>query len=215
VIQARELLREAEKKGVKLGVGHIERFNPAFTAANSLVHDPKFIEVHRLAVYNPRGTDVDVVLDLMIHDLDLIRNCLKGKPAKIQAVGIPVITDKVDIANARLEFEDGSIANLTASRVSAEKMRKIRLFQKDTYISIDCLAKRVEMYRKSGDEIVPVPVEVNREHEPLKVELEGFLRAIIEDTDPPVSGLDGLRALELALEVRDSIQETMKRVKIA
>jgi predicted dehydrogenase len=211
-IQARELLREAGERRVKLQVGHIERFNPAFVAVENLLGDPKFIEVHRLSVYNPRGTDVDVVLDLMIHDLDLIRNRLKGPPVRVEAVGIPVITDKVDIANARLEFEDGAIANVTASRVSAEKMRKIRMFQRDAYISVDCLNRDAEVYTKRGELISKVDVDVKRETEPLKAELHSFLRAILEDREPVVTGEDGYRALELALEIQRTMKERMDRV---
>jgi predicted dehydrogenase len=213
-IQAQELLKEAKERGVKLGVGHIERYNPAVLAVQSHLRDPKFIEVHRLAAYNPRGTDVDVVLDLMIHDLDLIRNRMKGRPARVQAVGIPVITDRVDIANARLEFEDGAIANVTASRVSAEKMRKLRVFQSDAYLSIDCLNKSVEMYRKKDGRIFPFPVDVVADREPLKAELEGFLRAVIEDREPPISGIEGYQALELALWIRSEIDEHMRKVPI-
>jgi hypothetical protein len=213
-IQAQELLKEAKERGVKLGVGHIERYNPAVLAVQSHLRDPKFIEVHRLAAYNPRGTDVDVVLDLMIHDLDLIRNRMKGRPARVQAVGIPVITDRVDIANARLEFEDGAIANVTASRVSAEKMRKLRVFQSDAYLSIDCLNKSVEMYRKKDGRIFPFPVDVVADREPLKAQLEGFLRAVIEDREPPISGIEGYQALELALWIRSEIDEHMRKVPI-
>ncbi len=205
VEQAEELVKLAGDKGVKFQIGHIERFNPAVLAVHQFINSPKFIESHRLAPYNPRGTDVDVVLDLMIHDLDLILFYLGKEPVKVEAVGVPVITDKVDIANARLEFDDGEIANVTASRISVEKLRKIRMFQKDMYISIDYLHRDVEFYRRYGDEIIPFFPEVNKNLEPLKLELESFVSSIIDDKTPPVTGMDGLRALRVALRVKEDI----------
>lgn len=209
-----ELVELARKKGLKFQVGHIERFNPAVLAVKDMIDSPKFIECHRLSLYNPRGTDVDVILDLMIHDLDLIVYYLRKKPEKIEAVGVPVITDKIDIANARLEFKDGEIANVTASRVSMEKMRKIRLFQKDTYISIDYLKKHVEVYRKFDDEILPFFPDV-KDEEPLFLELQEFIRSILEDKEPPVTAEEGLRALEVALRVKEEIKKRLDRMGIS
>jgi len=209
VEQAEELVKLAEEKGVKLQIGHIERFNPAVLAVHRFIDSPKFIESHRLAPFNPRGTDVDVVLDLMIHDLDLIIYYLGKEPIKVEAVGVPVITKKVDIANARLEFDRGEIANVTASRISLEKLRKIRMFQKDMYISIDYLHRSVEFYRKFGDEIIPYFPDVKQDLEPLKLELESFVNAVLEDEEPPVTGMDGLRALRVALRVKEDIKRRL------
>jgi len=210
VEQAESLVNLAKEKGVKLQIGHIERFNPAVLAVHELIKSPKFIESHRLAPFNPRGTDVDVVLDLMIHDLDLILYYLGKEPVRVEAVGVPVITKKVDIANARLEFDGGEIANVTASRISIEKLRKIRMFQKDMYISIDYLHRSVEFYRKFGDEIIPYFPDVKQELEPLKLELESFVSAVLNDEEPPVTGMDGLRALRVALRVKEDIARRMK-----
>ncbi len=209
VEQAEELVKLAKEKNVKLQVGHIERFNPAVLAVHKFIDSPKFIESHRLAPFNPRGTDVDVVLDLMIHDLDLIIYYLGKEPVKVEAVGVPVITKKVDIANARLEFDRGEIANVTASRISIEKLRKIRMFQKDMYISIDYLHRNVEFYRKFGDEIIPYFPDVKQDLEPLKLELESFVNAVLEDEEPPVTGMDGLRALRVALRVKEDIKRRL------
>ncbi len=209
VEQAEELVKLAEEKGIKLQIGHIERFNPAVLAVHKFIDSPKFIESHRLAPFNPRGTDVDVVLDLMIHDLDLILYYLGKEPVKVEAVGVPVITKKVDIANARLEFDRGEIANVTASRISIEKLRKIRMFQKDMYISIDYLHRNVEFYRKFGDEIIPYFPDVKQDLEPLKLELESFVNAVLEDDEPPVTGMDGLKALRVALRVKEDIQRRL------
>jgi predicted dehydrogenase len=212
--EAEELLKIAKDKGVKFQIGHIERFNPAVIAVRDIIKNPKFVESHRLAPYNPRGTDVDVILDLMIHDLDLILTYVKSKPISVHAVGIPVLTDKIDIANVRIEFEEGEIANVTASRVSVEKMRKIRMFQKDTYISIDYLRKEVEVYIKRDDVILPYFPLVNKDKEPLKLELEGFIEAIKEDKEPPVTAEEGFRALSLALWVKEGIKDRLQKVRL-
>ncbi|HDM90440.1 MAG TPA: Gfo/Idh/MocA family oxidoreductase [candidate division WOR-3 bacterium] len=214
VKEAEELLDLAVKGGLKFQIGHIERFNPAVLRAQEFIKDPKFVEAHRLAPYNPRGTDVDVVLDLMIHDLDLLLHFMGKYPVKVDAVGVPVLTDKVDIANVRLEFEGGEIANVTASRVSVEKLRKIRLFQKDTYISIDYLNKSIDLYRKRNGEIVPFPLEVDRSLEPLKLELRAFVRSVLEDRTPPVSAEEGILAQRLAEEVIEKIKQRLERAKL-
>ena len=212
--EAQELSKIAKEKRVKFQIGHIERFNPAVLAVRDIIRNPKFVESHRLAPYNPRGTDVDVVLDLMIHDLDLILTYVKSKPIRVDAVGIPVLTDKIDIANVRIEFEEGEIANVTASRVSVEKMRKIRMFQKDTYISIDYLRKEVEVYIKRDEVILPYFPLVDKDKEPLRLELEGFIKAIMEDADPPVTGEEGLKALSLAFWVKEGIKERLQKVRL-
>jgi len=214
VKEAEELLYLARKGGLKFQIGHIERFNPAVLRAQEFIKDPKFVEAHRLAPYNPRGTDVDVVLDLMIHDLDLLLHFMGEYPVKVDAVGVPVLTDKVDIANVRLEFEGGEIANVTASRVSAEKLRKIRLFQKDTYISIDYLNKSIDLYRKRNGEIVPFPLNVDRSIEPLKLELRAFVLSVLEDRTPPVSAEEGILAQRLAEEVIGKIKQRLERAKL-
>ena len=214
VKEAEELLDLAVKGGLKFQIGHIERFNPAVLRAQEFIKDPKFVEAHRLAPYNPRGTDVDVVLDLMIHDLDLLLHFMGKYPVKVDAVGVPVLTDKVDIANVRLEFEGGEIANVTASRVSVEKLRKIRLFQKDTYISIDYLNKSIDLYRKRNGEIVPFPLEVDRSLEPLKLELRAFVRSVLEDRTPPVSAEEGILAQRLAEEVIEKIKQRLEKAKL-
>jgi len=214
VKEAEELLDLAVKGGLKFQIGHIERFNPAVLRAQEFIEDPKFVEAHRLAPYNPRGTDVDVVLDLMIHDLDLLLHFMGKYPVKVDAVGVPVLTDKVDIANVRLEFEGGEIANVTASRVSVEKLRKIRLFQKDTYISIDYLNKSIDLYRKRNGEIVPFPLEVDRSLGPRKQELRAFVGSVREDRTPPVSAEEGILAQRLAEEVIEKIKQRLERAKL-
>jgi predicted dehydrogenase len=221
---ARELVAAAKRRGVVLAVGHIERMNPAVRAALKVLRDPRFIEVHRLGVFVPRGTDVAVILDLMIHDIDLILSTVKSPVSMIDAVGVPVLSPSIDIANARLRFENGCVANVTASRVSREKVRKIRFFQPDGYLSVDTLTPRAQLFRRRD-----VPVETLRriatgeieggledivEHieleldgrEPLRVELESFLDAASSGGTPDVSGEDGLRALEVAMEILTQIK---------
>ncbi|MBD3368410.1 MAG: hypothetical protein GF405_09620 [Candidatus Eisenbacteria bacterium] len=224
VTEARELVETARMKGVVLAVGHIERMNPAVRAAMDVLDDPRFIEVHRLGVFVPRGTDVAVILDLMIHDIDLILSTVHSPVVGIEAVGIPVLSPSVDIANARLTFENGCVANVTASRVSRDKVRKIRFFQPDAYLSVDTLAPRAELFRRrdvpveklrriaSGeieggleDVVEHVDLELD-DREPLRVELESFLRAAASGARPDVSGEDGLRALEVAMEILTQIK---------
>ena len=210
VAEADDLLRRARSRSVVLQVGHVERYNPAIQAALDLSAAPRFIEVHRLGVFNTRSLDVDVVLDLMIHDLQIV-STLVGRPVReIRAAGVPVLTPKLDIANARLAFEGGCVANLTASRVSADKVRKCRVFAPSLYVSVDMQAQSVSAYRLSRDsgrpEIHPVAVSVSRE-EPLARELADFRRAIAEGGRPLVSGEDGRDALVLAERVLEAVEE--------
>ena len=199
--EAEDLIRLAREKGAILQVGHIERFNPAVETLRRAALEPRFIEVHRLSPFSPRSLDVDVVLDLMIHDLDIVL-CLDGSGAvQIDAVGVPVLTTKVDIANVRLRFASGLIANLTASRVSAEKVRKFRVFSPKTYISVDFAARSAQVYRliqgEEGPEIAGERTAAPDE-EPLKRQLTAFVGSVQARSEPAVSGDDGLRALALA-----------------
>ncbi len=213
--QARRLVQLAREKGVKFQVGHVERFNPAVLAIRDWVQNPRFIESHRLTLFPGRGTDVDVVLDLMIHDLDLVLYFVGAQEIEfLDAVGVPVLTDKVDIANARIRFKNGCTVNLTASRVYSAHMRKFRIFQKDTYISLDTRKKEVEVYLLRDGTVLPYFPEVDRNQEPLALELAAFLRAIARDQEPPVTGEDGLRALELAHRILRTIHENLRRYEI-
>jgi len=206
---AEDLVQRARRAGRVLQVGHVERYNPAIEAALALVAAPRFIEVHRLGVFTLRSLDVDVVLDLMIHDLQIV-SALVGRPVReVRAAGVPVLTPKLDIANARLAFEGGCVANLTASRVSAEKVRKCRVFAPSIYVSVDMQAQSVSAFRlrrESGrPEILPVPVAVSRE-EPLSRALADFRRAVVEGSRPQVSGEDGRDALALAERVLEAVE---------
>jgi predicted dehydrogenase len=199
--EAEDLIRLAREKGAILQVGHIERFNPAVETLRRAALQPRFIEVHRLSPFSPRSLDVDVVLDLMIHDLDIVL-CLDGSGAvQVDAVGVPVLTPKVDIANVRLRFASGLIANLTASRVSAEKVRKFRVFSPKTYISVDFAARSAQVYRliqgEEGPEITGERTAAPDE-EPLQRQLTAFVGSVQSRSEPAVSGDDGLRALALA-----------------
>lgn len=224
--EGRELVDLAAKHGVKVQVGHVERFNPAFVAARSVLNGPKFIETHRLAQFDPRGTDVSVVLDLMIHDIDIVLSVV-GSPLKnVSASGVSVVSDTPDIANARLEFENGCVANLTASRISMKKMRKSRFFQRDAYIGVDMLTKEAEVIRmRTVDEPDPFAVTIDlgpgkghREiafdkpaipaHNAIREELRSFARAILDGHSPEVPATDGLAALEVAHRVLDAMGVT-------
>jgi predicted dehydrogenase len=210
VAEAATLIAAAASSGATLAVGHTERYNPAVAAVLPLVSTPRFIEVHRLGVFPDRSLDIDVVFDLMIHDLDIILALVRSEVTAIEAVGVPVLTDKFDIANARLRFATGCIANVTASRISRERVRKIRFFQPDAYISIDYAEQEVEGYRlkrRDGQrpEIQGGKLPVTRE-EPLKRELEDFVRAVREKRGPLVSGEDGLRALSLAQAIAEKME---------
>ncbi|MBI2834245.1 MAG: Gfo/Idh/MocA family oxidoreductase [Acidobacteria bacterium] len=200
--EADDVIAAAAKSGAVLAVGHTERYNPAVTAAFRLATTPRFIEVHRLGAFPDRSLDIDVVFDLMIHDLDVILALLRALPVAIEAVGVPVLSDRVDIANARLKFESGCIANLTASRISRDRVRKLRFFQPDSYISVDYAEQELEAWRLRRRDGAPPVIEGGKlpidRREPLKVELEDFLDAARNGRLPLVGGQDGRRALDLA-----------------
>ncbi|MEZ4598881.1 MAG: Gfo/Idh/MocA family oxidoreductase [Syntrophotaleaceae bacterium] len=205
---ADKLIALAKNRGLVLQVGHLERFNPAVLALQDELTRPMFVESHRLAAFRPRGTDVNVVFDLMIHDIDIILTMVHSPVKQISAVGVPILSDEVDIANARIEFENGCVANVTASRVSRQAMRKIRIFQSDAYFSIDYEKRKISVCRKGGAGIpVPgLPGIIIREKEfgdgdSLMAEIRSFLNAVKSGSPPVVSGEDGKRALELVLEI--------------
>jgi predicted dehydrogenase len=203
--EADAMIAAAREAGVVLGVGHTERFNPAVAEARPLLADPRFIEVHRLGTFPERSLDIDVVFDLMIHDLDVLLSLVTSDVESVEAVGVPVLTGRVDIANARLRFANGCIANLTASRISRDRVRRIRFFQHSAYLSIDYTAQKIEVWRlvkKDGamPSIQGGAVEVVQE-EPLKRELVDFIDAVRTGRAPTVSGQDGRRALELATRI--------------
>ena len=219
--EARTLVKLAKEANIKFQVGHVERFNPAFLALKNYSLQPMFIEVHRLAQFNPRGTDVSVILDLMIHDIDIILSLVNSNVKFISANGVAVMSDTPDIANVRIEFDNGCVANLTSSRISMKKMRKMRLFQKDAYIGIDFLEKKTEVIKLNapGDtNVFTFDIETNRgkktiaianpiieDGNAIKMELEAFYRAIIQNTDTPVNVLDGFRAMDVAHQILDKI----------
>jgi predicted dehydrogenase len=206
--EADDLIAVAEAHGRVLQVGHIERFNPATEALLSAGRGARFVEVHRLGSFSPRSLDVDVVLDLMVHDLDIVLALDGSGPVQVEAVGVPVLTPRVDIANARLRFASGLIANLTASRVSLEKVRKFRVFAPRTYVSADFTAREAQIYRLEGDPGAP-RIEATRQgapdREPLRLQIEAFLRSVQDRSQPLVSGSDGRRALALALTILERI----------
>lgn len=204
--QAEELCALADKRGLKLQVGHVERFNPAFQAAREKITKPMFIECHRLAPFKVRSTEVDVVLDLMIHDLDVVLSLVNSEPTVVSAVGSPVLTKKVDIANARVEFASGAVANLTASRVSQNTQRKFRIFQPDQYVSIDFQAGEVNILTKTGEWTegeIPLDHETHsmEKGDALLDETRSFIEAIRDNHPVQVSGRDGSRALGLAEKI--------------
>jgi predicted dehydrogenase len=208
--EADALIAAAKASGATLATGQTERFNPAIATVMPFVTTPRFIEVHRLGVFPDRSLDIDVVFDLMIHDLDIILALVKAEPTSIEAVGVPVLTDKFDIANARLRFATGCIANVTASRISKERVRKIRFFQPDAYVSIDYAEQEVEGYRllrrpNERPQIQGGKLPVTRE-EPLKRELVDFVHAVRDKRRPLVSGEDGRRALALAQAIADKME---------
>lgn len=210
--EARELIDLAKAKQRIIQVGHVERYNPAIVAVAGLVRGTRYFESERLGVFVPRSLDVDVMLDLMIHDLNLVQSLLQQKVTEIRAVGVPVLTDKVDITNVRLELENGAVANLTASRVSQERIRKQRFFGSEHYISVDTKEQEVKGYRLAGREIQPLMIEVQQK-EPLRAENEAFLQCVRDRTRPIVSGEDGLEAVILARRVGDAIDEAVRRFK--
>jgi len=234
ISEAEELISLAEKNNLIFQVGHIERFNPAVMSLSNYKIEPMFIQSDRLSQFNPRGTDVAVVLDLMIHDIDLILSFVKSEPVDIRASGVAVVSDYIDIANARIEFENGCVANVTASRISQKKMRKMRIFQKDAYIAIDFNAGVSEVFRLVKPEIVlsdpfvsfgeigigdkkrmviyeqPEIKEINA----LKYELEMFIKSCLDRTPPIVSGSDGLKALKVANMIVAKIEESLKKANL-
>ena len=209
---ARRLVDTAAEHGRILQIGHLERFNPAVAALKKITSIPLFFEIHRLSLFSPRSLDVDVVLDLMIHDLDIVLDLAGAMPEEIRAAGISILSDKVDIANVRLAFPGGCIANLTASRVSTERVRKLRLFQPHQYISLDYQKQEAVAFTVGGNQQIgfqPLPV---LKEEPLRLEVEAFLASVANRTQPMVSGEEGLRALEVALAILDKIEEHSKLV---
>ncbi|MBS1518386.1 MAG: Gfo/Idh/MocA family oxidoreductase [Bacteroidetes bacterium] len=225
--QAQELLKLSESKDIKIQIGHIERFNPAILSLDKFRISPLFIETHRLAQFNPRGTDVSVIQDLMIHDIDIILNLVKSPVESINANGVAILSEKIDIANARIKFVNGCVANITASRISQNKMRKMRLFQKNAYISIDFLQNSSEVFRLSDDENEsgfavteveqgdkklkifyerPQIPEVNS----LKYELNKFFDSVIRNEEPLVTLTHGLQALEVANKIISEIETSQK-----
>jgi len=227
--EADELLAIANRTGAIVQTGHVERFNRAIRAALPYVEEPRFIESDRLAPFNPRGADVAVVLDLMIHDIDLVRTLVGARATSIHAVGIPILTPNIDIANARLTFASGAVANITASRVSRERMRKVRIFQHSGYLSLDLAAGNGEFYRLRrdlnlaalaqgalgvDDFVERIPLEAP-EGEPLRLEFESFIRAVQGEADVPVTGEDGREALAVALEIVAEIERSVQAAAIA
>ncbi|MBK7183249.1 MAG: Gfo/Idh/MocA family oxidoreductase [Bacteroidetes bacterium] len=225
--EAKSLMGLAKEANVKVQVGHVERFNPAFIAGQSFCSNPMFIETHRLAQFNPRGTDVSVVLDLMIHDIDIILSVVKSNIKRISASGVAVVSESPDISNARIEFDNGCVANLTASRISLKNMRKSRFFQKDAYISIDFLDKKVDVIRLKNveGETDPLAVTIDLGKDKgskqiyfenptilptnaIKMELEAFADSIISNTTPLVSIDDGYKALDVAYKIIDKMKVT-------
>lgn len=224
--QAAELVRLAKEKELKVQVGHIERFNPAFSALKKMKMNPLFIESHRLAEFNPRGTDVSVILDLMIHDIDIIQHIVKSTVQSIEASGVKVITDNIDIANARIKFLNGAVANLTASRISTKSLRKMRIFQKNAYISVDFLEKKSEIFSIDSLNKLPdmnfIPVsefEFSGKKQKLlytspdipdvnamKLELTEFIECIIQNSGPPVTIEDGYLNLRTAFEILEKVR---------
>jgi predicted dehydrogenase len=223
--EARDLLRLAEACGAKVQVGHVERFNPAFMAVRNALNNPMFIETHRLAQFDPRGTDVSVVLDLMIHDIDIILSVVRQPVASVSASGVAVVSDTPDIANARIAFTNGCVANLTASRISLKKMRKTRFFQRDAYVSVDMLTKEAEFVRmRTVEQPDPFAVTIDLGHgrgfreisfdkpevpasNAIREELRSFALAIRDDRTPEVPLQDGLAALEVAQRVLKAMSE--------
>ncbi len=202
--EADSLIKIARKNKLILQVGHIERFNSAFTAVQKIIKEPKFIECHRLSPFPHRSLDIGVVLDLMIHDIDIVLGLVDSPLKKIEAVGVPVLTQFEDIANARMAFKNGCVANLTASRVSDEIMRKIRIFQKDTYISLDYKDAQASLYKKIGLAISKEDLPIEKE-QPLQKELESFVHCVIQKQEPLISGLVARQALSVALEIQNQI----------
>jgi len=211
IAEADELIELAEKKGLVFQVGHLERFNPVLVALNDILKQPLFIESVRIAPFKPRGTDVNVVLDLMIHDIEIIQHIVKSQVERVDAIGAPVFTGEEDIANARILFENGCVANVTASRISLKSERKMRIFQRDAYITLDFQNRKILVAQKGSGELFPgIPnVKVKEtelgEADALLVEIDSFLTAIRQGTKAQVSGRDGRMALETALKINAAL----------
>ena len=231
VEEAKQLITLAEEANVKVQVGHVERYNPAFTATRPFIKHPMFIETHRLAQFNPRGTDVSVILDLMIHDLDIVLSIVKSNVRRISASGVAVVSDTPDICNARIEFDNGCVANLTASRISLKNMRKTRIFQKDAYLSVDFLEKESEVVRMSTVEGEPDPLSVTIDlgnnkgqkeiyfekptvepNNAIKDELAAFASAIESDSSPEVTIHDGYHALDIAHKIIEKLEFSQEKM---
>jgi predicted dehydrogenase len=215
--EADRIIDAAAKSGAKLMVGQLERFNPAIVALRPYVTKPLYFEIHRISPFPARSLDVDVVLDVMIHDLDMISWFVESEIAEIRAVGIPILTDKVDAANVRLEFHNGTVANITASRVGAEKIRKMRFYQPSAYVAVDYVTKYAALTSLApGAENPLFGIRINRleinDVEPLRAEIEAFVDSILKDKTSPVTGEDGRRALNLALGVLEKIDEHRNRL---
>lgn len=214
--EADALIAAADRAKAVLQVGHLERFNPAVQALDGIVTRPRFFETHRLGVFSPRSLDIDVVMDLMIHDLDVILSLVKSAVTSISAVGVPILSPRVDIANARIEFADGCVANITASRISRDKVRKLRFFQPHDYVSLDYTAQEVEVFSLTSS----APPQISHRLlpvqpcEPLKAQLASFLRCVRESSPPLIDGRQGRRALELALRVNQKITEHAQRAGV-
>ena len=210
--EGHELVRLARENQAILQVGHIERFNPVVDVARSYIDKPGFLESHRLGPFQPRGTDVDVVLDLMIHDLDLALSFNLGDVKKVEAVGMPVFTENIDIANARIEFSQGCVANLTASRVSTGRLRKLRVFQPDCYLSVDYQAREATIHQRvhqaDQDSTIHTQSLRGEDDEPLRRELSSFVHAVTNRSEPLVSGEQGVACLELAHRVLEAIRKS-------
>ncbi|MGH7814059.1 MAG: Gfo/Idh/MocA family protein [Candidatus Binataceae bacterium] len=210
--EARELARLAEQHGRILQIGHIERFNPAVVRLHSIVKNPRFVECHRLASFTERGADVDVILDLMVHDLDVILSVAPSEVTSLEAVGVAILTDRIDLANARIRFKSGLIANLVTSRVSARRERKIRFFQPDAYISVDYETRRIQIYRKNpsapGSQFPTISAEQVDfgQSDPLADEVRAFVDSVRNRTAPTVGPLDGLRVMELTQQIKDAME---------
>lgn len=216
--EADELISISENRGLIIQVGHLERFNPAVLALKDIVNNPRFIESHRLSTFKGRGTDVSVVLDLMIHDIDIIASLVKSEIKNLHAAGTPIITDKVDIANTRIEFENGCVANVTASRISARDERKTRLFQRDAYVSVDFANHEINIVRKNKDEVNSIipGMEIKNlcftKGDALKDELAAFVNSVSSRQEPEVTGKIGRDALKVALSIMEQIDHSKKQL---
>lgn len=213
--EADRMIGVARSRGVVLQVGHIERFNPAFQALQKYVRKPRFFEVHRMGIFTPRSLDIDVVMDLMVHELDIVTTLVGTEVTRLEAVGVPILTPRIDLANARLEFAGGCIANITASRVAGERLRKLRVFQPNEYYSLDYAEQQVTMCRlvpssAGRPEIVAGKLEIEK-REPLAAEIDHFLGCVSSGSEPLVSGSDGRKALALANEVLIKVREHSDR----